>query len=288
MSLENSTVNRGFYPFLEPATMKRGFGAQFDWDKVGNYYNRGGFIVKSNGGAAKAATSVPIDALEKKLPMGTVLDFGAVDGGTVTASANASTSATSISVNALAFAIPSGTILDFGTSKQVKLTSAAAVGDTSIAVAALDTAIVSGNTATYQGGRKLAKLTQAEEVGATSLHVEKLQFAIADNDEARADTTDADGKLIPIGTMICQQSNGLWIPARDRQNSEEVEALLGSDADQSLQNAKNGFGTVIGNTVVWENLLPDYGASGYSGWKTQLQSNSLGFVFKTWSDNTIS
>lgn len=288
MSLENSTVNRGFHPFLTPATMQRGFGAQFDWDKVSNYYNRGGFIVKSDGGAAKGASSVPIDALLKKLPMGTVLDFGAVSGGTISTS-GALANATNVPLTAaLNFAIPNGTILDFGTSKQVKLTSAAAIGDNSLTVAALDTALSNGNSATYQGGRKLAKLTQAEEVGATNLHVEKLQFAIADNDEARADTTDADGQLIPIGTMICRQSNGLWIPARDRQNAEEVRALLGSDADQSLQNAKNGFGTVIGNTVVWENLLPDYGASGFSTWKTELQANSLGFVFETWSDNTIS
>jgi hypothetical protein len=81
----------------------------------------------------------------------------------VTVGANAAQNATSVTVTALAFPglsnttvissgsvlIPAGTTLYFGGAKVATLTANAKVGDTTLTVAALPTALVSGDTATY-------------------------------------------------------------------------------------------------------------------------------------------
>jgi hypothetical protein len=83
--------------------------------------------------------------------------FSAPDAVVVTVgAAGALAAATSIPVDALSGAIPSGTILNFGTNKFARLTANAAAAATSLTVAAIPTALVDNDTATYAGatGRK--------------------------------------------------------------------------------------------------------------------------------------
>lgn len=67
----------------------------------------------------------------------------------VVGAAGALAGATTVPVAALSGAIPVGTTLDFGGAKFARLTVAAATGATSLTVAAIPTALVSGDTATY-------------------------------------------------------------------------------------------------------------------------------------------
>jgi hypothetical protein len=90
---------------------------------------------------------------------GTKLDaaqFNATDAVVVTVgAAGALAAATSVPVDALLGAVPSGTVLNFGTNKFARLTADAAAGATSITVAAIPTALVDNDTATYAGvGRR--------------------------------------------------------------------------------------------------------------------------------------
>ena len=65
--------------------------------------------------------------------------------------AGAAGGALAVPVDALSGPIPSGTVLDFGTNKFARLTAAAAAGATSLTVAALPTALVDADVATYPG-----------------------------------------------------------------------------------------------------------------------------------------
>lgn len=96
---------------------------------------------------------------DQLVPGGAKLDatqFLATDAVVVTVgAAGALAAATSVPVDALTGAVPSGTVLSFGTNKFARLTASAAAGATSITVAAIPTALVDNDTATYAGaGRK--------------------------------------------------------------------------------------------------------------------------------------
>jgi len=91
---------------------------------------------------------------EHVLPGGAKLDAAAwrrEDAVTVTVSSNTAQNATSLPVTALSGPIPSGTVLYFGGAKVATLTAAAAAGATTLAVAALPTALVANDAATYAG-----------------------------------------------------------------------------------------------------------------------------------------
>jgi len=91
---------------------------------------------------------------EHLLPGGAKLDasqFAGEDAVLVTVGANAAGAATSVTVTALLGPIPSGTLLYFGAAKVAVLTAAAALGATTLTVAALPTALVSADAATYAG-----------------------------------------------------------------------------------------------------------------------------------------
>jgi hypothetical protein len=92
---------------------------------------------------------------EHLLPGGAKLvasQFNATDAVVVVVgAAGAAANATSVPVDALSGAIPSGTTLYFGSKKYATLTAAAAAGDTSLTVAAIPTALVDDDTATYAG-----------------------------------------------------------------------------------------------------------------------------------------
>lgn len=285
----SETLPRGFCPFVTPASMQYGTGGQIDWAKVTDYWNLGKFDVVNNGGSLKGATSMTVDALEADLPLATVLDFGEEESVTVELSGNEAIGQTAIGVVALTGALPSGAILKGGAGEFMQLTAAAAEGATSITVEALEVAWESGDTATYQGGRKLAKLTAKALAGATTLAVEALQFAIADNATGQADYSGTgDGRRISQGTVMVRLSTGLLLPRKIRPASEEACGFLASDADESLVHAKSGFGLVIGNTQIYENLCPDAVSDDLpSAYKTELASNTLGFAYTDYSNSAL-
>jgi hypothetical protein len=86
-----------------------------------------------------------LDAAQFRAEDAVVVDVGA---------AGAAQGATAVPVVALSGPIPSGTVLDFGTTKFARLTAAAAAGATSLTVAALPTALVDADIATYPGTGK--------------------------------------------------------------------------------------------------------------------------------------
>lgn len=81
--------------------------------------------------------------------------------------AGAAGAATSIPVAALTGPIPNGTLLSFGTNKFARLTAAAATGATTLTVAALPTALVSGDAATYAGVGVTVTVPSGTVVGRT-------------------------------------------------------------------------------------------------------------------------
>lgn len=292
----SSTSPRPLSPFQNPHAMTQGQGNAIDWAKVSAYfYNIGKFIVKLSGAAAVGDETLDVDALEYPLPKGTVLDFGQYDPVTVTvADADVNATETTIGVVALTGPIPNGTILQFSGAGAgfAKLTAAAVAGATSLTVEALPEDIDDAATAEFPGGAQNAELVEDAEAGAIELIVEPLSLAIANDAEALADSTGTnDKRKIPMGTvMVKDATSGLLVPRRDRGASEEAIGFLASDADEnSRSDAKSGYGIVIGNTTIWENLCPDSDSAGDlpAAYKTELKANGVGFVFEDWSDTRI-
>lgn len=290
----SSTSPRPLSPFHNPYAMTQGHGGPIDWAKVSAYfYNVGKFTVKLSALSAIGDTTLDVDALEFPLRKGTNLDFGSQASVTVTTSAQANAGATSIAVNALSGPIPSGTVLDFtGAGEFATLTADAAAGATSLTVEALDATIESADTATYQGGPLNAEVTADAEAGAVSVTVAPLPFALANDAEALADATGSnDKRMIPMGTVMARDAvSGLLIPRRDITAAEPAIGFLASDAEEdSVSDSKSGYGLVIGNTTIYENLCPDAVADDLpAAYKTELAANSLGFVFEDWSDSRLS
>ncbi len=108
---------------------------------------------------------------EHMIPGGAKLDpaqFTDTDAATVVVgAAGALAAATTVPVAALSDPIPTGTVLSFGTNKFARLTAAAAAGATSLTVAALPTALVSGDTATYAGVGTTVTVPSGTVVGRT-------------------------------------------------------------------------------------------------------------------------
>lgn len=286
----SETLPRGFCPFVTPNKLIMGTGGQIDWAKVTDYWNLGKFDVVNNGGSARGATSMTVDALEADLPLGTVLDFGEEESVTVELSGNEAIGQTDLSVVALTGALPAGALIWFGSGEQVvRLSAAASEGATTIVVDALTIALETGDTGTYKGGRKLAKLTAKALANATTIYVEPLEFAIADDATGQADYSGTgDGRRIPQGTVMVRLSSGLLLPRKIRPASEEACGILVSDADESLVNAKSGFGLVIGGTQLYENLMPDAVAGDLpSAYKTELNANTLGFAYTDYSNSAL-
>lgn len=69
--------------------------------------------------------------------------------------AGAAQNAVTIPVDALTGPIPNGTVLSFGGTKQAQLTAAAKAGDVALTVAAIPTALVDADVATYRGTGKI-------------------------------------------------------------------------------------------------------------------------------------
>jgi len=93
---------------VDPDSITRHHGRQISWEDVPRSFTLGGSVVTvDTGGAAQAATAVPVKALTQALPKGTVLDFGAA-GKLAELSADAAVGATSLAVDALPTALVAG------------------------------------------------------------------------------------------------------------------------------------------------------------------------------------
>lgn len=270
----------------DPGSIQREpLGRLVDFDKVNDTYRAFKKTIQTNGATSAGATSITVDALPVDLPLGFILNFGALAPVTVTTSAQANAAATSISVNALSGPIPSGTILNFtGTGEFAVLTADAATGATSLSVEALDATIESGDTATFNGGTKQARLTAAADQGATSLTVDELQFAIPDN--ATATYGGSGSKIVKAGKVVAALSSGKVIP-RDQVTASETSLgiLVDTASDGSPIDAATGYGLIIGG-IVYEELLPDYSHASWSTWKSELEA--LGFKFRKFYDSRAS
>lgn len=212
----NDVSSPGF--IVDPESIVRGTGRQIDWAHVPESF-------RSTPGTNAVAVGV--------------------------GSAGAAADATAVPVDALSGAIPSGTVLDFGAKKFARLTAAAAKGATSLTVAALATALVDADTATYAG------------------------------------VAGSGSKTIPAGTVMgTLLGSGKGSPRVASTNPATF--VLATDAyEDSTSAALSGYGDIIGGAL-YENLMPD--ATGgppktlASAIKTELASASTGFAFLTYSD----
>lgn len=219
--------------------------------------------VVGSAGAAAAATSIPVTALAGPIPSGTVLNFGPAPDVVVTVgSAGAATDATTIPVDALTGPIPSGVTLAFGSKKFATLTAAAAEGATSLTVAAIPTAVVDNDAATYVSTTdRTATLTANAIAGATSLTVSALAVKLVSTDTASYASTTI-GKRVAAGTLVGATNAELegaaatglqWGPAGD---SDDVVYLLAFDVVDV--NDKNDADVLRKGTLIKVNNLPDW------------------------------
>lgn len=161
---------------------------------------------------------------ETVLPVPVFLDaaqFNAVDAvKVVVGAAGAAVDAVLVPVDALSGPIPAGTVLDFGGKKFARLTADADKDDVTLTVAALATALVDNDTATYKG-------------------VGKVQ--------------------VPSGTLIGRtfaerDAGTAWGPA-DVVNDEEIFLTTRDIGDLSKDNTTELYRH---NKVVKENYLPGW------------------------------
>ena len=297
----NSTTTRQSVVALsfvvDMASLVRGTGNQVDWTKVSDKYRRGSFQVKvGTGGAARGATTLPVIAMDQALKKGDKLDFGQVASVVATVGvAGAAQNATTIPVAALSGPIPSGATLDFGTNKFARLTANAAAGATSLTVAAIPTALVSGDAATYLGGDLQATLSADSLAAATSLTVEALEFAIPQDAIAYGVGgllhRQAGSKIIPGGTVVARDTNGKIFPRGDVTGSETAWGILETDAvSDSRTDALTGYSTLFAG-IFNENLLPDADTTTgliSSTWKTELRAGGGQFMFRKSHDSRSS
>jgi hypothetical protein len=286
------TTSRGFSPIFDELHATPGFGGQVDWSRVPDSFASGKFTIQVTEPAAIGEEELTVAALKHALKQGDILRAPDVPTVLVTLSANEAIGQTDISVLALPEALPSGAVLNFGVNEQMVLTAPAAKDAVLIVVEPLDTAVESGDTATYQGGEHNIEVTADAAEGATTVAVAELQFALADNTELQGDYTRSDdGRFIPIGTHISRTEDGFIIPrsAYDGDlNDVKVAEIMQSDAwEKSKSAAKSGYGT-YSQALVYENLMPDADTNGDlpSAFKTELAAG--GFKFTDYIDSRVS
>lgn len=167
--------------------------------------------------------------------------------------AGALAGAVSVPVDALSGAIPSGTVLSFGTNKFARLTANAAAGATSLTTAAIPTALVDNDAATY---------------------------------------TPADGsgnKILPAGTAVGELLSGNGkISPRVVTTNPATGFLVSTAIENDESAALSGHGVYIGG-VVYENLLPDAVAGDIAaGIKTELAAAGCTFQYEDYLDDRAS
>lgn len=285
---------RQLKPWGDPYAMTRGPGYQIDWERTSDYYAGGKFTVKLAAAVAQGDDAITVDALTRGLRAGEKLQAPDVETVLVTVNdADVNATETSITVVALPGPLPSGAVLQFSGAGAgfARLSAPAAEGATSITVEALAEDIDNGATATYQGGEHNLEVLEDVAAGATSVPVGNVQFPIADDTEliAQRSGNDASVKFIPEATVMALDATSKKMFPRHDADDEEAIGLIASDASNSrhaTSDSRSGYGTVIGNTFLYENLLPDADTSGDlpAAYKTELAANTLGFTYRDYTD----
>lgn len=282
---------------VDPNSIVRSSGRQVDWSKVSNLFKPGSFnVVVGAAGAPAGATSVPVAALQDRIPAGTVLDFG-VDNFTVTMNAAALAAATSITVLALPGPVQAGQILDFGAAKFARVATDTAAGATAIPVDALPTALAGAETALVKGSKLVEVSTDAAATD-TALVVEQLPHALDSGDTAIAESDDETesgdgGKFIPAGTVVAELASGKIVPRASRPGAETASGIIETGANEfSTSDSLSGYGVMKGGHL-YENLLPD--ADKTTGllptaYKNELNTGGVGtgFSFEVYADTRAS
>lgn len=214
-------------------------------------------------GAAVGATTVPTDALPVALPIGTVLDFGAVAALTVTVNGTPADNATTLVVQAIARPIPAGTYLSFGSGKFAVVTATANTGATSLTTLAMPTGTkpLDTNTATLPATRKVATLTAAAAKGATSLTIAALAFPLYDADVAYYSDSGKLVKAVKPGTLVgrtfTERGNGVGFGLANAASGGDDEIyLLAFGVTDAMVNADCTL--LRHNTQIYENKLPGW------------------------------
>lgn len=170
----------------------------------------------------------------------------------VVGAAGALAAATSVPVDALTGAVPSGTVLNFGTNKFARLTANAALGATSITVAAIPTALVDNDAATY------------------------------------TPTNGSGNKILPAGTAVGELLGSGKISPRVLTTNPATGFLVSTAIENDESAALSGHGVYIGG-VVYENLLPDAVAGDIAaGIKSELVTAGCTFQYEDYSDDRAS
>jgi hypothetical protein len=175
---------------------------------------------------------------------------------------------------------------------QIQSNGAAAINATSITVDPLPYAVPKGTEVTFTNGETTI-VTADTGIGAVTLPVTALQFALPDNTVGyiQRDGYNTSELLIPETTIVCADAtDGLFVPIKDALVGEKVIGFLVSDASNSRHHsadAKSGYGVVIGNTDLYENLLADSDDTGVlaTAYKTRIKADTLGFTFKKYFDS---
>jgi hypothetical protein len=139
---------------------------------------------------------------ERLVPGGARLDPAQFHGqdavSAVVGAAGALAGATSVPVAALTGPIPNGTVLDFGGAKFAVLTAAAAAGAVALTVRALPTALVSGDTALYEG-TQLNTVVSGTLIGRT--------ITERDANTGYGPAADADDEIFLVAFDVVDVSN---------------------------------------------------------------------------------
>ena len=144
--------------------------------------------------------------------------------------AGAAVDAVAIPVAALTEPIPNGTVLDFGAKKFARLTTDAAKGAVSLTVAALVTALVSGDTAYYLAPGRKKRIISGTLVGLTNAELEGASVVTAG---------------VPAGVK--------WGPAAD---ADDVVRLTVWDVIDA--NEKNDVDLLRPGTLIYVNHIPNW------------------------------
>ncbi len=282
---------------VDPSAVVRDTGRQIDWDALGDSFAENPQIVKLAAAALPGAIALTVDALPVDLQVGQNLDFGVLEQVSVVIGvAGAIAAATSIPVAALSGPIPDNTLLDFGTNKfaRVNVSGGALAGATSIVVDAIPTALVSGDTAIFEGGVLTAVVDAAAVAGATSVVVEDLPLGIPDNAEAIVPGAIggeiSTGRHIKAGTVMDLTAAGKVVPSSLATGGLTAFGIIETNADEdSRTDAATGYGILLSGNF-YENLLPeaDGGTPSVipSAWKTELLARGGFWLFEQYEDNT--
>ena len=290
MGTRTTSVISEFPYAVDVHSLNRNSGRQVDWDSVDESWRDGSFEVTLDGEVDGGVTSLTVDALPGPVPAGTILDFGAIAGVTVTSDVASAEGATSLTCVALPGPIPAGTYLDFGlhsvNSNQMiaLLTVDADATDTSLTVAELSEEIQDAKTATYLGGSKLAKVVADAAAAATTLTVDEIPLEIEDGDTAWV--VGEGAKTIPAGTVMADLASGKVIPASDVTGAETATSLIETNAVQGSEgDGLTGYGQIIGGAI-YQNLLPDYSHASFATWVTALEVAVVGlrWLWETYAD----